>query len=484
MLGGTKEVHMSQAEKPKSLPYCQQSERYVLASCIASINALNAAAPALAPSDFFFSEHKVIFQALQTFFYEDKAVDCHLLGRYLIDMGLISAAGGMSSVLDLVHLGGAAHTEAYVEIVKNKSCLRQGILAIQEIEKKMLAVGARAGEAIDDAHKMLERIAGSSSVYSPQTIATLLSGGMTRSGAPFLTDLQERQERFRVHGSKEPILTGLPTGFIDLDKMLNGLNKTNLIILAARPGIGKTALALNIALHACLKAKTPVLFFTLEMSAEEIGYRLISANALVSTQKMKDGSLNGEEFQRIVQADSVLKGGQFIIEDERDLRITELRTRARRYKEVYGIGLVVVDYIQLLRGSGAKISSDNKQAEVSEISRMLKVIAGELDIPILCLSQLNRDLEKGEAERDPKLSDLRDSGAIEQDSDIVLFVTRKDAVDPMNSPGIAELIVAKNRHGTVGRIKLVYRKEFTKFENHSPIPKSEQPSEDAYERFK
>lgn len=474
---------MSQDIKPKTLPYCKDSEFRLLASALASTNDLNAISAALEPSDFFHAEHKVIFQTLKNFCYEDRACDISLLVLELKAAGLLSAAGGQAYLFELLHLGGGAHVEAYVEIVKNASRLRQIILASRDMESRAFAALAKAEEVIDDSQKMLARIEASADFEATTTVVTELAGGMTKSGQAFIDDLQERQEQFLKAGPGDIVMTGLPTGFLDLDALINGLNKSNLVVLAARPGIGKTALALNVALHVCLKAKSPVLFFTLEMSSDEIMYRLISQTACVSTKKMQDGSINGDEFQKVVVANSLLQTGQFIIEDERDLRITNLRTRARRYKESYGIGLIVIDYIQLLRGSGAKMTSDNKQAEVAEISRMLKVIAGELDVPILCLSQLNREVEKGE-ERAPKLSDLRDSGAIEQDSDIVLLLTRKEAVNPMASPGLAELMVAKNRHGAIGSVKLVYRKEFTKFENHSPIPKSEQLTEDAYERFK
>ena len=259
---------------------------------------------------------------------------------------------------------------------------------------------------------------------------------------------------------------GIPSHFVDLDKMINGLNNSNLMILAARPAMGKTALALNIAENVCFKSKVPVGIFSLEMTAEQLVHRIICSQAEVESDKIKTGALNGIEYQRIVGCVSEMQKHMMIIDDQPGLKITDLRARARRMKESYGIGFLVIDYLQLISGSGSNRTFENRQNEISEISRMLKNLARELNIPILCLSQLSRKVEERQGHR-PMMSDLRESGSIEQDSDIVMFFLRREYYDPNDKPGMAELIVAKNRHGGVGNINLTFRKEFAQFVNYT-----------------
>src|SRR5581483_9490579 len=282
-------------------------------------------------------------------------------------------------------------------------------------------------------------------------------------------------------------ITGIPTHFLDLDKMINGFSPSNLMILAARPAMGKTALAVNIAENVCFKNKIPVGIFSLEMTAEQLVHRIVTSQSEVESDKIRTGALSAHEFQRVVEAVGVMQNHLMVIDDQPGLKITDLRARARRMKEVYGIGLLVIDYLQLLSGSGSLRMQENRQIEISEISRMLKNLARELDIPVLCFAQLSRKVEE-RAGNKPLMSDLRESGSLEQDSDIIKLLLRRDYYDPNDRPGQAQLFIAKNRHGSVGDITLTYRKELAQFANYIPIgrlSKGEEEStlDDAFSQF-
>jgi replicative DNA helicase len=238
--------------------------------------------------------------------------------------------------------------------------------------------------------------------------------------------------------------------------------------LAARPAMGKTALAINIAENVCFKSNVPVGIFSLEMSAEQLAHRIICSQAEVESEKIKTGSLNGIEYQRIVAAVHGMNQHVLLIDDQPGLKISDLRARARRMRESHGIELLVIDYLQLISGSGSFRTQENRQNEISEISRMLKNLARELNIPVICAAQLSRKVEERQGHR-PMMSDLRESGSIEQDSDIVMFLLRRDYYDPNDKPGMAELILAKNRHGAIGNISLTFRKEIGQFANYIPL---------------
>ena len=259
--------------------------------------------------------------------------------------------------------------------------------------------------------------------------------------------------------------------------MINGLNPSNLIILAARPAMGKTAFAINVAENVAFKSGLPVGIFSLEMSAEQLIHRVVSSQSQVESEKIQTGSLNGMEYQRVVTAVNDIQKYTMVIDDQAGLKITDIRARARRMKETHNIQLLVVDYLQLISGSGNKTSQESRQNEISEISRMMKNLARELNIPVICLSQLSRKVEDRAGHR-PMMSDLRESGSIEQDADVVMFLLRREYYDPLDKPGMAELIIGKNRHGSVGSVNLTYRKEIVQFVNYTPL---DFPSEEAME---
>lgn len=455
--------------KMRIAPNSKESEMMVLGCMLTSINALNIAADALEDGDFYYNEHKLIFQILKTLYKLDKPADVHLVGEELKRQDKLKAVGGIAYLTTLAQYAGtSAYIEEYNDIVKSKSTLRRMIHAAQQVEKKALEDPQDVQLALDDAQQLFFQISQANSPLSGKLIGEILSGVKAESTQPFLKELQERQERYQERGSEDQGIAGIPTHFTDLDKMLNGFNNSNLMILAARPAMGKTALALNIAEHVCFKNHMPVGIFSLEMSAEQLVHRIVCSQSEVESDKIKTGSLNGNEFQRIVECVRAMQNHLMVIDDQPGVKITDLRARARRMKESYGIRLLIIDYLQLLSGSGSVRTMENRQNEISEISRMLKNLARELNIPILCLSQLSRKVEERQGHR-PMMSDLRESGSIEQDADIVMFLLRREYYDPMDKPGMAEVIVAKNRHGGVGSVTFTYRKELAQFANYTPL---------------
>lgn len=459
------------ALKIKIAPNSKESEMMVLGCMLTSINGLNVAADGLDDADFYYTEHKIIFQVLKSAYKNDKPADVHLICEELKRQDKLKAVGGAAYITTLAQYAGtSAYVEEYVSIIKDKSILRNMINAAQIIEKKALDEPPNVLDTLDEAQQLFFQISQSANPAAGKLIRDILSGVKSESSIPFLKELQERQENFLINGHQSGGITGISTSLTDLDRIINGLNNSNLMILAARPAMGKTALALNIAENVCFIQNVPVGIFSLEMSAEQLVHRIVCSQAEVESEKIKTGSLNGIEYQRIVAAVNQMQNHTMIIDDQPGLKITDLRARARRMKESYNIGFLVIDYLQLISGSGSR-TIENRQNEISEISRMLKNLARELNIPVLCLSQLSRKVEERQGHR-PLMSDLRESGSIEQDSDIVMFLLRREYYDPHDKPNQAELIIAKNRHGAIGNVNLTYRKEIVKFCNYSPLSQS------------
>ena len=464
-------------------PNSKESEMMVLGCMLTKVNSLNVAADALHAQDFYYTEHQIIFDVLKTLFKSDKPADIHLVAEELKRMDKLESIGGVGYLTTLAQYAGtSAYIEEYVELIKNKSILRRMIYAAQEIEKQALEEPANVHGALDDAQATFFSISQQTNATAGKQIQDLISGIKAESGLPYLKELEERQETYLEKGADALAFTGIPTGFADLDKTINGLAPSNLIILAGRPGMGKTALALNVAEHVAFSNKAAVGIFSLEMSAEQLLHRMICSRSEVESSKIQTGSLNGEEFQRVVQTINMMQKTSVIIDDQPGLKITDLRARARRMKEAHNIELLIIDYLQLLSGSSSFSNSDNRQGEISEISRMLKNLARELNVPILCGSQLSRKVEERTGHR-PMMSDLRESGAIEQDADIVMFLLRREYYDPYDKPGLAEIIIGKNRHGKIGNIEVAYRKEFAQFANYTPCDETESENSEAFEAF-
>lgn len=455
--------------KVKVAPNSKESEMMVLGCMLTSINALNVAADGLGNEDFYYTEHKILFDVLKHAYKSDKPADVHLVCEELKRLEKLHLVGGPSFIVNLAQYAGtSAYIEEYVNLVRNKAVLRKMIQAAQAVEQVALEEPENVQQALDEAQQRFFQISQSTHGDSGVLMSSLLSGMKSESGRPYLIDLQERQEKYLQLGPTQQGITGIATHLIDVDKILNGFNNSNLMILAARPAMGKTALAMNIAENICFKSQLPVGIFSLEMSAEQLVHRMICSQAEVESDKIKTGSLNGLEYQKIYACVQEMQRHIMVIDDQPGLKISDLRARARRMKEAHGIAVLIIDYLQLLTGSGNYRNIENRQTEISEISRMLKNLARELNIPILCLSQLSRKVEERQGHR-PMMSDLRESGSIEQDADIVMFLLRREYYDQSDKPGLAELIVAKNRHGGVGTVNLTYRKEIAQFANYSPL---------------
>lgn len=453
----------------KIAPHTKESEMMVLGCMLTSINSLNVAADGLDENDFYFTEHRIIFQALKTAYRNDKPADVHLISEELKRQNKLKAVGGIGYLTTLAQYAGtSAYVEQYIELVKSKSILRRMIHAAQEVERGALNDPEDVHVLLDDAQAKFFTISQTANSSAGLLIKEILSGVKSTSQLPFLKELQLRQEKYKERGPEDLGITGVPTHFVDLDKMINGLGDSNLMILAARPAMGKTALAINIAENVAFKNNLGVGIFSLEMTSDQLLHRMVCSQAEVESDKIKTGSLNGSEYQRVVAAVNAMMKGTIVIDDQPGLKITDLRARARRMKESHDIRLLIVDYLQLIAGSGLSRNAENRQNEISEISRMMKTLARELNLPIICLSQLSRKVEERQGHR-PMMSDLRESGSIEQDSDIVMFLLRREYYDPYDKPGLAELIVAKNRHGAVGSVNLTYRKELAQFANYSAM---------------
>lgn len=456
--------------KAKLAPSSKDSEMMVLGCMLTNINSLNIASEGLSDQDFYFSEHQIIFQCLKEIYMQDKPADVHIVSEELKRVGKLDAVGGISALTELAQFAGtSAYIEEYVEIVRNKAILRRMIQAAQLIEKNAYEEPKNVTQSLDDAQQLLFQIGQAASAQAGTLIKDILTGVKSESQQPFLKALQQRQEDYAQRDPDQDTgITGVPTHLIDLDKMINGLGNSNLIILAARPAMGKTALALNIAENVCFKSNSPVGIFSLEMSAEQILHRIICSQSEVESSKIQTGALNGADFQQVVATVNRLQEYTMVIDDQAGLRISDLKSRARRMKEAHDIKVLIIDYLQLLTGSQSARNVESRQSEISEISRSLKNLARELNIPVICLSQLSRRVEERTGHR-PMMSDLRESGSIEQDADVVTFLLRRDYYDPLDKPGMAELIVAKNRHGEVGSVNLTFRKEVAQFANYVPI---------------
>ncbi|MBB65500.1 MAG: replicative DNA helicase [Waddliaceae bacterium] len=456
-------------KKVKVAPHSKESEMMVLGSMLTSVNSVNIAADSLDDSDFYFTEHKLVFNVIKNFYKNDKPIDVHLVCEELKRQEKLKAVGGAPYIMTLAQFAGtSAYIEEYVDLVRNKSILRSMINASQIIEKRALDEPDNVPTLLDEAQQLFYQVSQTAQSQTGTHIQDVLNGVKSKNQVPFLKELEERQKDYQERGPDDPGITGVRTHFNDLDTMLNGMGNSNLIILAARPAMGKTAFVLNLAENICFREGVPVGIFSLEMSAEQLVHRIICSQSEVESEKIKTGSLNGMEYQRIVSSVHNIQNATMLIDDQPGLKITDLRARARRMKETYGIGFLIIDYLQLIAGSSSSRSNESRQIEVSEISRMLKTLARELDIPILCCSQLSRKVEERAGHR-PMMSDLRESGSIEQDADVVAFLLRREYYDPMDKPGQAEVIVGKNRHGAVGSVNLTFRKEIARFDNYTPL---------------
>lgn len=443
-------------------PYSKESEMMVLGSMLMSVNSLNIGCDLLEEENFFLSENRIVFLVLKKLYAEDRQVDLHLVAEELKRLDKLEYIGGAAYLVTLAQYAGTSvNIEEYCQIVIDKSTLRRMINSCLVIKDKAMQPVEEVSKLLGEAQQSFYQIGQKANDNKAKMFGDILSGMQSDTKQAFLQEVKDRQERYRLMGPSANVITGLSTGLIDLDKMINGLGRSNLIILGARPSMGKTALALNIAENICFRSNKAVGIFSLEMSADQLVHRVMCSQSGILSDKILRGTLTQAEYQRLEESVASLQGAPLIVDDSSSLKISDLRARARRMKEGYGIELLVIDYLQLITGAS---KAETRQQEISEISRMLKALARELNIPVLCLSQLSRKVEERPGHR-PQMSDIRESGSIEQDADVIMLLLRREYYDKVDKPGIAEVIIGKNRHGEVGSVTLAYRKEIAQFNN-------------------
>lgn len=433
------------------LPQDIPAEQAVLGSIFIKPDKLVTVAEYLQPTDFFRPAHRIIYGAMLSLSAAGEAIDPITMRTTLEASDSLAGVGGLGYIAELVTIvPTSANVEHYAKIVAEKAQLRAIIANLSE--SVSAAYGGSMG--VDDLITQAEQALTKARQANHK--------GSFKSAKDIIWAVQGKLEE-RANSKSE--VTGLATGFVDYDRLTTGLHEDNLIVLAARPAMGKTALALNMAQHVAVNQGKPVAIFSLEMGAESLMERMLAAEGAVKSYHIKTGRLDADEWQRLVYAQGKLYEAPIHIDESAGIRMAEIRSRAKKLaQEVGGLGLIVIDYLQLITGS----RNDNRQQEVSEISRQLKILAKELKVPVIALSQLSRSVEQRQDKR-PVLSDLRESGSIEQDADIVAFLYREEYYNQVDDGqpenNVTELIVSKNRHGSRGTIKLYFHKEYTKFSN-------------------
>ncbi|MEK6194535.1 MAG: replicative DNA helicase [Deltaproteobacteria bacterium] len=431
-------------------PQNLEAEESVLSAILLDNSTLLDVLETLEPEDFYRSAHAKMFTAITDLFAKNEPVDLVTLANILKEKGQLEEIGGATSLAKLVDTAPlAVNAQHYARIIRDKAALRKLIEHSNAITARCFEDSGDVDDVIDFAEKAVFEIAGNKNKKSFYPLSQIIGHSIDA--------LEERQ------GNKT-LVTGVSTGFSRLDNLTSGFQGSDLIILAARPSMGKTALALNIARNAAIDANTPVAVFSIEMSKEQLSMRLLCAEARIDSSRLRSGFFSREDWVSLTNAAEVLSDAEIYIDDSPDLTAMSIRAKARRLKMDKNLGLVIIDYIQLMKG---RSSAERRDLEISEISRGLKALAKELDIPVLALSQLNRKLEERHDKR-PQLSDLRESGALEQDADVVAFIYRDEVYNKdENNPnkGIAELLLKKQRNGPTGEIKLAFISTYTRFED-------------------
>jgi replicative DNA helicase len=435
-------------------PHSLEAEQAVLGGLMLAPDAMDKVADKLGEDDFYRKDHRLIWRAIAELANKGMPSDAVTLGDWFDANGMAELVGGASYLIELANATpSAANIAAYADIVREKSVLRQLIDAGTAItEDGYRPEGKSVQEVMELAEQRVFKIAESGARGKKDIVS------MRTAVSEAFRLLSQRYEN---RGQ----LTGVSTGFKDLDELTSGLQPSDLIIVAARPSMGKTAFALNIAEAAAMRGKKSVAVFSMEMSASQLAFRLISSLGRIHQSHLRTGDLAEEDWPRVTSAITMLSDAKIFIDDTPAMSPVELRSRARRLQREHGLGLIVIDYLQLMQVPGNK---ENRATEISEISRGLKALAKELDVPVIALSQLNRSLEQ-RADKRPMMSDLRESGAIEQDADVIMFIYRDEYYNK-ESPdkGLAEIIIGKQRNGPTDTVKLAFLGQYTKFENYAP----------------
>jgi len=435
-------------------PHSVEAEQSVLGGLMLDNNAWEQVADVLVEKDFYRRDHQLIFNAIEQLMEKAQPVDVVTLAEFHDQRGELDKVGELAYLGTLArNTPSAANIAAYANIVRERSILRQLIQIGNNIANMAFTPeGRNSEEMLDTAERHVFEIA---------------EKGAKRGGGfvqvkEVLSSVVDRIDQLFEQDSG---ITGLPTGFIDFDEQTSGLQPADLIIVAGRPSMGKTTFAMNIAENAAIQAKAPVAIFSMEMPADSLAMRMLSSLGRIDQHRLRTGKLNDEDWPRLTSAIQLLNDAPLFIDDTGGLSPTELRARARRLKREHGLSLIVVDYLQLMQGSSNGRQAENRATEISEISRSLKALAKELNVPVIALSQLNRSLEQRPNKR-PVMSDLRESGAIEQDADIIVFIYRDEVYNEDSAEkGKAEIIISKQRNGPIGKIDLTFQGKYTRFDN-------------------
>ena len=433
-------------------PYNEEAEQYVLGACLEPGEAFAKALETLEVEDFYKTGHRKIFLAMQDLFSADEPIDILTLSERLRKNDALDSVGGIEYLTDLEAMVPTSSAIVHhARIVRDKKVLRDLIETATEIAIKSYDDSEETDVILDRAEQSIFRISEKKNKRSFFKIKDIIKRSFDSIEKLF---------------DKPGMITGVETGFTDLDRLTSGLQPSDLIIIAGRPSMGKTSFALDIARFAALKRKVPTAIFSLEMSKEQLGIRLLCSEARVSSQKLRTGFLKSSDWPSLTAAAGRISEAPIFIDDSPQLSTLDVRARSRRLKSEHSIGLIIIDYLQLMHGGS---SSESRQLEISAISRGLKGLAKELDVPIVALSQLSRAVESRPDKR-PLLSDLRESGSIEQDADVVAFIYR-DELYNRDSPdaGVAEILVRKHRNGPIGNIRLAFNGEYTRFDNFSGV---------------
>ena len=432
------------------LPHSIEAEQSVIGSMLMDREAVIAASEIITGSDFYQQQYGIMFDAMVELFNEGKPVDLVTLQNRLKEKEVPPEVSSLDFVRDIITMvPTSANVKSYANIVSEKAVLRRLIKTTEEIANACYAGKEPLENILADTEKsvfdLLQNKGGQEFVPIKQVAINVL---------------EKIEDAYRSQGT----VTGIPSGFIDLDYKLSGFQPSDFILIAARPSMGKTAFVLNVVDYVSVRKNLPCMVFSLEMSKEQLVNRMLSMESNVDAQKLRTGTLTDADWDAVVEGVGVIGNSKLIIDDTPGISITELRSKCRKMKLEYGLSLVIIDYLQLMSGS-KKGGSDNRQQEISEISRSLKAIARELHAPVIALSQLSRACETRTDHR-PMLSDLRESGAIEQDADVVMFLYRDDYYNKdTEHPNEAEVIIAKQRNGPIGTVNLIWKPEYTKFVN-------------------
>jgi len=444
-----------QTEALKIPPYSLEAERSVLGGLLLDNEAWDAVAERISAHDFYRRDHKMIFNAMMELAERAQPFDVITISELLEDRKELDQVGGLAYLAEVArNTPSASNIAAYATIVQERSTLRQMIQAANKIaESAYDTEGRTSDELLNEAEQLVFSIAENRpKVGGPEGVVSILQKTVDRI-----------DELYRLDSS----MTGIATGFTDLDGMTSGLQPSDLIIVAGRPSMGKTTFAMNIVENVTLSQEKPVVVFSMEMPSDSLMLRMLSSLGRIDQTKVRTGKLDDDDWPRLMSAVNLLEQKKLFIDDTAGLSPSEMRSRVRRlHRENGDIGLVMIDYLQLMRVPGL---SDNRTGEISEISRSLKALAKEFNCPVIALSQLNRSLEQRPNKR-PVMSDLRESGAIEQDADVIAFIYRDEVYnkDDEANKGIAEVIIGKQRNGPIGSVKLAFRGQFTRFEDLAP----------------